>query len=171
MEPASTPKKHLPWYSRRFPFFTVCCLWRTVKSSYSFSEANKGSIRLISKFILMPFVRRSIIWVIGVTVVPTFTFIAAPIAANKWECSGAIICSSVRWSVRIKASFNWSRKWSGPPRKATLPRIGLPQARPEIVWLTTAWKIEAAKSSLAAPSLIRGWISVFANTPQRAAIG
>ena len=31
-----------------------------------------------------------------------------------------------------------------------------------MVWLTTAWKIEADRSSLVAPSLIRGWISVFA---------
>ena len=30
---------------------------------------------------------------------------------------------------------------------------------------------DAARSSLVAPSLISGWISVFANTPQRAAIG
>ena len=105
----------------------------------------------------------------------TFTFSewlrAEPIAANKWECSGATICSSSNFKVRINAFFNSGKKWSGPPRKATVPRIGLPQARPEIVWLTTAWKIEAAKSSLVAPSLIKGWISVFAKTPQRAAIG
>ena len=105
----------------------------------------------------------------------TFTFSewlrAEPIAANKWECSGATICSSSNFKVLINAFFNSGKKWSGPPRKATVPRIGLPQARPEIVWLTTAWKIEAAKSSLVAPSLIKGWISVFAKTPQRAAIG
>ena len=40
-----------------------------------------------------------------------------------------------------------------------------------MVWLTTAWKMEAERSSFVAPSLISGWISVFANTPQRAAIG
>ena len=34
-----------------------------------------------------------------------------------------------------------------------------------------AWKMEAARSALVAPSLISGWISVLANTPQRAAIG
>lgn len=32
-------------------------------------------------------------------------------------------------------------------------------------------EIEAARSSFVAPSLMSGWISVFANTPQRAAIG
>ena len=53
----------------------------------------------------------------------------------------------------------------------TLPRIGLPHARPLMVWLTTAWKMEADRSSLVAPSLMRGWISVLAKTPQRAAIG
>ena len=37
------------------------------------------------------------------------------------------------------------RKCRGPPRKATCPRIGLPQARPLMVWLTTAWKMEADK--------------------------
>ena len=51
---------------------------------------------------------------------------------------------------------------SGPPKKATFPRIGLPQARPLMVWFTTAWKIEAARSSLVAPSLISGCISDFA---------
>ena len=40
-----------------------------------------------------------------------------------------------------------------------MPRIGLPQARPLMVWLTTAWKMEADRSSLVAPSLMRGWIS------------
>ena len=30
-----------------------------------------------------------------------------------------------------------------------------------MVWLTTAWKMEADRSSFVAPSLIRGWISVF----------
>ena len=67
--------------------------------------------------------------------------------------------------------FNSDKKWSGPPKNATWPRIGLPQARPLIVWFTTAWKIEAERSSLVAPSLIRGWMSVLAKTPQRAAIG
>ena len=28
--------------------------------------------------------------------------------------------------------------------------MGFPQARPEIVWFTTAWKIEAARSAFAA---------------------
>ena len=91
-------------------------------------------------------------------------------AAKRWECSVLMICSSSNFKVRIKASLSSDKKNKGPPRKATCPRIGLPQARPEIVWLTTAWKIEAERSSLVAPSLISGWISDLANTPQRAAI-
>ena len=64
------------------------------------------------------------------------------------------------FSVRMKAACAALRgSASGPPRKATWPRIGLPQARPLMVWLTTAWKMEAERSSLVAPSLIRGWIS------------
>ena len=34
--------------------------------------------------------------------------------------------------------------------------IGLPHARPLMVWFTTAWKIEADRSSFVAPSLMRG---------------
>ena len=96
---------------------------------------------------------------------------AEPIAAKRCEFSGVIVCSASRLSVRIKAAFNSDRKCSGPPRKATCPRIGLPHASPLIVWFTTAWNIEADKSSRVAPSLMSGWISVFANTPHRAAIG
>lgn len=56
-------------------------------------------------------------------------------------------------------------------RKATLPRMGRPHARPEMVWVTTAWKMEAATSSGRAPSLSNGWTSVLAKTPQRLAMG
>ncbi len=100
-----------------------------------------------------------------------FAFIAEPMAANRWEFSGAMISSSVSFSVRMNALRSSGRKWSGPPKKATFPRMGLPQARPEMVWLTTAWKMEAERSSFVAPSLMRGWMSVLANTPQRAAMG
>ena len=50
------------------------------------------------------------------------------------------------------------------------PRMGFPHASPLMVWFTTAWKMDAARSSFDAPSLMRGWISDFANTPHRAAI-
>ena len=65
-------------------------------------------------------------------------FMAAPMAANRWECSGAMMCSGVRCRVRMKAFLSSGRKWSGPPKKATFPRMGLPQARPLMVWFTTA---------------------------------
>ena len=44
----------------------------------------------------------------------------------------------------------------GPPKKATQPRMGLPQARPEMVWFTTAWKMEAARSGRVAPFIDEG---------------
>ena len=81
---------------------------------------------------------------------------AAPVAAKRWEFSGSMVVSSVSFSVRMNAALSWGRKCSGPPKNATWPRMGLPQARPEMVWLTTAWKIEAARSAFVAPSLMRG---------------
>ena len=76
---------------------------------------------------------------------------AAPVAAKRWEFSGSMVVSSVSFSVRMNAALSWGRKCSGPPKNATWPRMGLPQARPEMVWLTTAWKIEAARSAFVAP--------------------
>ena len=96
---------------------------------------------------------------------------AEPIAAKRWEWSGAIICDGPRFNVLMKDSRSSERKWSGPPKKATFPLIGFPQARPDMVWLTTAWKIDAARSSFVAPSLISGCMSDFAKTPHLAAIG
>ncbi len=49
--------------------------------------------------------------------------------------------------------------------------MGLPHASPLIVWFTTAWNIEAAKSGFVAPSFIRGCTSDFAKTPHLAAMG
>ena len=63
---------------------------------------------------------------------------AAPIAAKRCEFGGSMVVSSVSFSVRMNAALSCGRKCSGPPRNATWPRIGLPQARPEMVWLTTA---------------------------------
>ena len=63
---------------------------------------------------------------------------AEPAATKSWELCGVIIALPVKPSVRINRSRSWSRKCSGPPKNATLPRMGLPHASPEIVWLTTA---------------------------------
>ena len=49
--------------------------------------------------------------------------------------------------------------------------MGRPQASPEMVWVTTDWKMEAAMSSRRAPSFSSGCTSVLANTPQRLAMG
>ena len=58
-------------------------------------------------------------------------------------------------------------KVSGPPSKMTGGWMSRPCARPPSVCLATAWNVESAMSSLAAPWLMSGWMSVFANTPQR----
>lgn len=71
----------------------------------------------------------------------------------------------------VERSRSSDMKNSGPPRKMTVPWIGRPEARPAMVCVATAVKIDAARSGLAAPSLISGCRSVFANTPQRDAIG
>ncbi len=52
------------------------------------------------------------------------------------------------------------KKCNGPPKKATLPFIGLPHARLDMVWFTTDWKTETAISSLDTPWFINAWISV-----------
>ena len=74
-------------------------------------------------------------------------------------------------SSALYASRSWGRKCRGPPRNMTFPRIGRPQARPAMVCVATAVKIDAARSSWAAPWLMSGWMSDLANTPQRDAIG
>ena len=74
-------------------------------------------------------------------------------------------------SVSSKRLRSSGRYCSGPPRKATLPRMGRPHARPEMVCVTTDWNMDAAMSSLRAPSFSSGWTSVLANTPQRLAMG
>ena len=71
----------------------------------------------------------------------------------------------------INLDFKADKYVSGPPKNKTLPLIGLPQARPLIVWLTTACIIDKAISSFLAPSFNKGWTSALANTPQRDAIG
>ena len=40
-----------------------------------------------------------------------------------------------------------------------------------MVCVTMLWKMDAARSAGAAPSLSSGWMSVLAKTPQRLAIG
>ena len=96
---------------------------------------------------------------------------AAPVATKRWASFGIIISSSFNFRVSINLFLNSERYVRGPPKNATFPFIGLPHASPEIVWFTTAWNIDAAISSFAAPSFINGCISVFAKTPDLDAIG
>ncbi len=170
VEPASIPRKRFPLHLLKSPFLTLfseClpknCLYSSLllKSGSSLVTSKSISIFLESFSHRLPREERTFL----------SGFMAAPDAAKRCECSGAIIWLSVSLSVRIKACRSSVRKCSGPPRNATLPRIGLPHARPLIVWFTTAWNIDADRSSFVAPSLIRGCISDLANTPQRAAIG
>ncbi len=96
---------------------------------------------------------------------------AAPVATKSWEFSGKTTWSSLSPSVSMNLFLSSERKYKGPPRKATFPLIGLPQARPLMVWFTTDWNTDAAMSSFAAPSLSNGCISLLAKTPHLAAIG
>ena len=95
----------------------------------------------------------------------------APLATNKCASPGTIVCSGVKCNVSTNLFLNSGKYVSGPPKNATFPLIGLPQANPEIVWFTTACKIDTAISSFAAPSFNNGCTSVFAKTPHLEAIG
>ena len=57
-------------------------------------------------------------------------------------------------------------------RKATLPRMGRPHARPEMVWVTTAWKMEAAHV-FGTGAFVEQRLDVVSwqKTPQRLAMG
>lgn len=98
---------------------------------------------------------RSVISSIGIGFTPA-EWSAAPIDIKQGASSGNTAFSSVRCRVRTNARRRPFKKWSGPPRKSTLPFILLPCARPDTVWSTTAWKIEADMSCFFAPWLMRG---------------
>ena len=63
----------------------------------------------------------------------SFDKIQAPCATKSCESSGKIIFSGVSFKVSINLFLSSLKKNRGPPRKATLPVIFLPQARPVIV--------------------------------------
>ena len=58
---------------------------------------------------------------------------AAPIATYNSEFLGIIYSPSFKFKVSINLFVSPSRKCNGPPKKATFPRIGFPQANPLIV--------------------------------------
>ena len=57
----------------------------------------------------------------------------APFATNKCASSGTMVCSGVKCSVSTNLFLNSGKYVSGPPKNATFPLIGLPQAKPLIV--------------------------------------
>ncbi len=96
---------------------------------------------------------------------------AEPYATYRWASVGTMNSSTLSSSARWNAARSSDMKNNGPPRKMTVPWIGRPEARPAMVCVATAVKMDAARSGLAAPSLMSGCKSVLANTPQREAIG
>ncbi len=63
----------------------------------------------------------------------SFEAIAAPIATNNSEFLGNITSLSFNFSVFINLFRSSDKKLNGPPKNATSPFIGLPQASPLIV--------------------------------------
>ena len=96
---------------------------------------------------------------------------AAPWATAKCASSSAVKLCPGPSSLRMKLSRRPFRKESGPPRKTIFPRIGRPQARPEIVCSATASKTLRAASERGTPLFKSATRSVFAKTPHREAIG
>ena len=171
VEPASMPSQQGPFASAIFPLGAWKRAWRSVKRRYSSSSAKRGSMVLDDPRSTSVFFRTSESPRSRSSGQSCMAETAAPMATYSSPCSGMIISSSAMDRVSWKRSRRAGMKVRGPPRKATFPRIGRPQARPEIVWLTTDWKTEAAISSWVAPSFKRVWISVLAKTPQREAMG
>ena len=165
------PSQQGPFASAIFSLGAWKRAWRSVKRRYSSSSAKRGSMVLDDPRSTSVFFRTSESQCSRSSGRSCMAETAAPMATYSSPCSGMIISSSAMDRVFWKRSRRAGMKVRGPPRKATFPRIGRPQARPEIVWLTTDWKTEAAISSWAAPSFKRVWISVLAKTPQREAMG
>ena len=149
--------------------FALSC--RCLNSLYSSSSLNSGSSLLApaaeSVSTSLIFSRR----LPKVTGSQLSAMNPAPMATKYLAFSGKMTSSGLSSSVSMNLCLSWDMYVRGPPRKATWPFILCPQARPLIVWFTTAWKIDAARFSMGAPSLIRGCMSVFANTPHLAAMG
>ena len=117
--------------------FTFAFSCRERNSSYSPSVSKSGGSRFSSNRISTPasnFVSSSPKSISSASSDSN----AEPYAAKRWELSGSTVVSGVNFKVLIKEAFNSVKKWSGPPKNATVPRIGLPHARPETVWFTTA---------------------------------
>ncbi len=179
VDPASMPRKCGPDASSNVPMCT-CSRWcRALKASRSASVGNSGGIVGVLTGRCSSSSRRARMSAQGraskCSTESSFSGCpasrAAPNATYRWASVGTMNSSTLPSSARWNASRSSDMKNSGPPRKMTVPWIGRPDARPAMVWVATAVKMEAARSGLAAPSLISGCRSVLANTPQRDAIG
>ena len=171
VEPASIPIKQSPSKFLSSRFFTVAfwCLLSKFLYSSSFSKrGSKGWVVLSCELRKLFILEANSSFEKGVSSKESK---AAPFATRRWASSGIIVSSGVNFKVSINLCLSSDKYVKGPPKKAILPLIGRPHANPDIVWFTTAWKIDAAISSFAAPSFIKGCISVFAKTPHLEAIG
>ncbi len=171
VDPASMPRKQGPVTAARSTRRVRARPCRARKADSAASSANRGRRRSTSGEDSWQSPRARSRSSPNVTVAPTGAAMAAPMATKRCACAGTRTFSGASRSVSMNSRRVSGRKCSGPPRKATVPRMGLPQASPPMVWFTTAWRMLAAMSSRRAPSLMSGCTSVFANTPQRAAMG
>ena len=180
VEPASIPRKCGPFAPSSVPMWMCSRWWRSLNASRSWSEENSGGMVGVfaGRFFRPSRAAMMSSQVRGSKCTPSTSMpsgspaiSAEPYATYRWASVGTMNSSTLPASARWNASRSSDMKNSGPPRKMTVPWIGRPEARPAMVCVATAVKIDAARSGLAAPSLISGCRSVFANTPQRDAIG
>ena len=96
---------------------------------------------------------------------------AAPVAGSSSGCGMVSVSAWLKPSSSRKARRRAGIKVSGPPQNRMAGSISQPRASVPMIWCTTACSTEAAISSRLTFRLIKFWISVLANTPQREAMG
>ena len=171
VDPASMPRNTGPEASEIFPLFILSLACLSLNSLSSSSSRKSGLMYFVSVISSGDALSSLSIRESSSAASDFSARYAAPMATKNFAFSGNMTFSSFRERVSMNLFLSSERYSRGPPRNATLPLIGCPQARPDIIWFTTAWNIDAAISAVLAPSLISGCMSVFANTPQREAIG
>ena len=133
VEPASMPRNTGPFARLISPLaiFAEACLF--LNSSSSFSSLKRGCRYFVSDtasgsaFLILSTRDERL------TTGSLSARRAAPRATKYFAFSGKIMFSSLRLSVSMNLLRSSERYSSGPPRKATLPLIGCPHARPEII--------------------------------------
>ena len=164
VDPASMPRKCGPCAPSSVPMCTCSRWWRLLNASRSASVGNSGGMvgvlagrffRSSRLFRISAQVRASKCW-------PSSSWSGSPASSAEpnatYRCAsvGTMNSSTLPSSARWNASRSSDMKNSGPPRKMTVPWIGRPDARPAMVCVATAVKMDAARSGLAAPSLMSG---------------